>query len=334
MPVTIGRRELIAALGSVGTWPLAARAQQPPAPPRIGLLSIGTDPQRPAAWTGFFERMRELGYEEGRNVGYVRGFAAGHIDRIDAIVRDVLAAGPTLLVVTGVLESLSVQRANPPIPCVMFFTDDPIGAGLVPSLARPGGRFTGLTTMDMELDGKRIELLRTAVPGLARARLLTTGSRGSSTPRRAALARELETSATALGVTLEIVQAGAPDGVEQAIAEAAAIGVGGLLVSFDAPYFTHRPAIVEAAKRHRVPTIYGARIYVSDGGLMSYSAHIPTLSRRAADFADRILRGVDAATMPIEQPTKFEFVINLKTAKVLGLEIPPAVLAIADEVIE
>ena len=278
--------------------------------------------------------MRELGYEDGRNVAYVRGFAAGHTDRIDTIVREVLAARPTLLVVTGVLESLAIQRANPPIPSVMFFTDDPIGAGLVPSLARPGGRFTGLTTMDLELDGKRVELLRAAVPGLARARLLTTGSRGSSNPRLAALAKELQASAAALGVTLEIVQAGPPDGVERAIAEAAAVAVRGLLVSFDAPYFAHRQGIVEAAMRHRVPAIYGARIYVADGGLMSYSAHVPSLSRRAADFADRILRGVDAATLPVEQPTKFEFVINLKTAKALDLDIPPNLLALADDVIE
>lgn len=328
------RREFITLLGgAAAAWPLTARAQQPAAAPRVGLLSIGTDPERPAAWTGFFERMRELGYEDGRNVAYVRGFAAGRADRIDAIVREVLAATPVLLVVTGTVEALAIQRVNAPVPCVFFFSHDPIGAGLVPSLARPGGRFTGLTPMELELDGKRVELLRAAVPNLAQARLLTTGSRGFSDSRLAALARELQASAAKLGVTLEIVQAATLDGVERAIAEAAANG-SGLLVSFDASYFTHRQMIVDTAMRHRVPAIYGARNFVADGGLMSYAAHIPSLSRRAADFADRILRGADAATLPVEQPTRFELVINLKTAKALRIEIPPQLLALADEVIE
>ena len=215
----------------------------------------------------------------------------------------------------------------------MFLAADPIGAGLVPSLARPGGRFTGLTTMDLELDAKRVDLLREAVPELTRARLLTTGSRGSSNQRRAALAQELRASAQTLGVALEIVQADAPDGTERAISDAAA-AVRGLLVSFDAPYYAHRREIVDAAQRHRVPAIYGARDFVAVGGLMSYSAQVAGLSRRAAEFADRILRGADAAKLPVEQPTKFELVINLKTAKALGLEFPPTLLARADEVIE
>ena len=160
----------------------------------------------------FFDRMRELGYEDGHSVVYVRGFAAGRAELIETKVREVIAAKPALLVVTGAVEALAVQRVDPPMPCVMFLAADPIGAGLVPSLARPGGRFTGLTTMDLELDAKRIDLLHEAVPELTRARLLTTGSRGSSNQRGAALARELQASAQTLGVALEIVQADAPDG--------------------------------------------------------------------------------------------------------------------------
>jgi putative ABC transport system substrate-binding protein len=243
-------------------------------------------------------------------------------------------AKPTLLVVTGAVEALAVQRVDPPMPCVMFLAADPIGAGLVSSLARPGGRFTGLTTMDLELDAKRVDLLREAVPGLTRARLLTTGSRGSSNPRGAALAQELRVSAQTLGVALEIIQADAPDGTERAISDAAAAAVTGLLVSLDAPYYAHRREIVDAAERHRVPAIYGARDFAAIGGLMSYSAQVSGLSRRAAEFADRILRGADAATLPVEQPTKFELVVNLKTAKALNLEVPPNLIARADEVIE
>jgi len=216
----------------------------------------------------------------------------------------------------------------------MFLAADPIGAGLVSSLARPGGRFTGLTTMDLELDAKRVDLLREAVPGLTRVRLLTTGSRGSSNPRGAALAQELRVSAQTLGVAVEIVQADAPGGTERAISDAAAASVTGLLVSFDAPYYAHRREIVDAAHRHRVPAIYGARDFAAIGGLMSYSAQVAGLSRRAAEFADRILRGADAAALPVEQPTKFELVINLKAAKALGLEVPATLFARADEVIE
>jgi ABC-type uncharacterized transport system substrate-binding protein len=332
----IARRDFITLLGgAAAAWPITARAQQaPPAePPRVGLVSSGADPERPVVWTPFFERMRELGYEDGRSVAYVRGFAAGRAERIDAIVREVLAARPVLLVVTGGIESRAVQRLNASVACVMFLTADPIGMGLVASLARPGGGFTGLTTMDLELDSKRVELLHATVPGLARARLLTTGSRGFSNSHLVGLAQELQRSSATLGVTLDIVQA-APDSVERAIAEAAAADVGGLLISLDGPYFNRRQSIVDAAMRHRVPAIYGARNFVSDGGLMSYSAHVASLSRRAADFADRILRGADPATLPIEQPTKFEFVLNLKTANVLGLDVPPTLLALADEVIE
>ena len=210
----IGRREFITLLGgAAAAWPLAARAQQPAAAPRVGVLSIGAVPERPVViLVPFFDRMRELGYEDGHSVVYVRGFAAGRTELIETKVREVIAAKPALLVVTGAVEALAVQRVDPPMPCVMFLAADPIGAGLVPSLARPGGRFTGLTTMDLELDAKRIDLLHEAVPELTRARLLTTGSRGSSNQRGAALAQELQASAQTLGVALEIVQADAPDG--------------------------------------------------------------------------------------------------------------------------
>ena len=177
----MNRREVITVLGCAAvTWPLAARAQAPAAP-RIGLLSIGAVPERPVVWDSFFERMRELGYEDSQNIVYIRGFAAGHAERMEAMIHEVVAAKPALLVVTGAVEARAVQRVNPPMPCVMFLAADPVGSGLVPSLARPGGRFTGLTTMDLELDAKRVDLLREALPAFARAQLLTTGSRGPST---------------------------------------------------------------------------------------------------------------------------------------------------------
>jgi putative tryptophan/tyrosine transport system substrate-binding protein len=192
------RRDFITFLGGAAGWPLAASAQSLAAAPRVGLLSIGAVPERPVVWEPFFDRMRELGYEDGHSVVYVRGFGTGHAELIETMVREVIAAKPALLVVTGAVEALAVQRVDPPMPCVMFLAADPIGAGLVPSLARPGGRFTGLTTMDLELDAKRVDLLHEAIPELTRARLLTTGSRGSSNQRRAALAQELRASAQTL----------------------------------------------------------------------------------------------------------------------------------------
>ena len=330
----IRRREFITLVGgAVAGWPLAARAQRSAAAPRVGLLSIGAVPERPVVWSPFFERMRELGYEDGQSVDYVRGFAAGRAELIETMVREVIAARPALLIVTGAVEARVVQRVDAPMPCVMFLAADPIGAGLVPSLARPGGRFTGLTTMDLELDAKRVDLLHEAVPGLARVQLLTTGSRGSASPRGAGLVQELQASAQTLGVALDIEQADSLDDAERAIANAAA-AVSGLLVSFDAPYYAHRREIVDSARRYRVPAIYGARDFVAIGGLMSYSAQVAALSRRAAEFADRILRGDNAASLPVEQPTKFELVINLKSARALGLEMPDRLLARADEVIE
>src|SRR3954454_12289951 len=212
------RREFITLLGCAATCPLAARAQQPAAAPRVGLLSIGALPERPVVWSPFFERMRELGYEDGQSVAYVRGFAAGRAELIETMVREVIAARPALLIVTGAVEARAVQRVDAPMPCVMFLAADPIGAGLVPNLARPGGRFTGLTTMDLELDAKRVDLLHEAVPGLARVQLLTTGSRGSASPRGAGLVQELQASAQTLGVALDIEQADSLDGTERAIA--------------------------------------------------------------------------------------------------------------------
>ncbi|HJQ56405.1 MAG TPA: ABC transporter substrate-binding protein [Vineibacter sp.] len=323
------RRAVLASIGALAAAP--ARGQGPAL--RIGLLSIGAVPQRPVVWLPFFERMRALGYEEGRTVTYLRGFAAGQEALIEGMARELVDARPALIVITGAREALSVQRLGPPMPCVMIANPDPVGLGSVVSLARPGGRMTGLTTMDSELYGKRLELLRELVPGLARACALTSGTSPIYRPGTA-WARELEAAAGTLGIRLDVVQADAPDGTERAMAEAVAGGVGGLLVTFDGHYLAHRETVARAALRHRLPAIYGVSEFVAGGGLMSYSAKIADLSRRAADFADRILRGADPATLPVERPTTFQLTINLAAARGIGLAVPATLLDRADEVIE
>ena len=327
------RRYLIGSLGAAGLIAAqTARAQQA-GMPVVGLLSIGAVPERPVIWLSFFERMRELGYEEGRSVKYLRGFAAGRDTLIDDLAREVIAARPSLLVITGLRESVTVKRIGASIPCVMMVNPDPVGFGIVDSLARPGGRMTGLTTIDSDLYGKRLELLRELVPGLTRVRALVSGTSPLYRPD-GAWARELGATAGALGVTLDVVHADAPDGTERVIAESAAAGIGGVLVTFDGQYVAHREAIARTALRHRMPAVYGLPEFVASGGLMSYSANTNELSRRAADFADRILRGADPATLPIERPTSFLLAVNVAAARGIGLAIPPAIRARADETLE
>lgn len=325
------RRVLLASVATLAAS--HARGQTAPSAPRIGLLSIGAVPQQPVVWLPFFERMRALGYEEGRTVAYHRGFAAGREDRIEDLAREVVAARPALLVVTGARESVIVRRLDAPMPCIMMVNPDPIGLGLVTSLARPGGRMTGLTTMDSELYGKRLELLREMVPRLARVRALTSGVSPLYRPDTA-WARQLAAAAGTLGIGLDMVQADTPDAIDRVIAEAATLGIGGLVVPFDGLFVARRQDVAASALRHRLPAIYGGAEFVADGGLMSYSAKISDLSRRAADFVDRILRGADPAALPIERPTTFQLAINLAAARGIGLSVPASLLDRADEVIE
>jgi len=326
-----GRRALLylgAALGADTVF-----AQTPGSMPRVGLLSIGAVPERPIVWLPFFERMRELGYEEGRSITYLRSFAAGRDSIIEQLARELIESRPTLLVITGAREAAAVQQFGATMPCIMMTNPDPVGLGHVASLSRPGGRMTGLTTMDSELYGKRLELLREMVPGLKRARVLVSGTSPLYRPE-GAWAHALIALAGTAGVSLDVLQADAPEGTERAMAEAVANGIGGVLVTFDGQYLAHREAMARSALRHRLPAIYGLPEFVVDGGLMSYSARIADLSRRAADFADRILRGANPASLPIERPTTFALALNLVAARGIGLTVPPPLLASASEVIE
>jgi putative ABC transport system substrate-binding protein len=316
----------------VGGLPPAA-SQEPAKTPRVGLLSIGADSPRPPLWQPFFERTRELGYVEGRNITFERGFAAGREELLQRFADDFLRLNVDAIVVTGQREILAAKRATSSIPIVMFFNPDPVGMGVVASLARPGGNVTGLTTMDFAIYDKRIEILKEAIPGLARVALFVSPGNLTYKPDTA-WSRNIVTAARSIGVDLKVVVAAAPDEIDRMVATAIASGVGAVVIAFDGQYVAHRKVIADIMVRHKMPAIFGVREHVLAGGLMAYSARSADLSGRAADYLDRVLKGAKPADLPVEQPTKFELVLNLKTAKALGLTIPPALLARADEVIE
>jgi putative tryptophan/tyrosine transport system substrate-binding protein len=326
------RREFITLVGGVAAWPLAARAQQDDRVPRIGLVSVGADPGNPVVYVPFFEQMRQLGYVEGQNILFERRFAAGRDELINDFTADLVRRAVDIIVVTGQREVLAAKQATASIPIVMVVNPDPIGMGVAASLARPGGNVTGLTTMDFGIYGKRVEILKEAVPDLKKGALLVSPT-NLTYKRGTQWARDVEIAARGVGVELAIIEAASAD-VDGAIAAAVAGRAGGLVIAFDGVYVARRVEIAESAIKHRVPAIFGFREHAEVGGLLVYAARISDLSRRAAFFVDRILKGTKPANLPIEQPTKFDLILNLKTAKALGLEVPPTLLARADEVIE
>ena len=327
------RREFITLLGgAAAAWPMVAHTQQPAMRPIIGLVSIGASPTDPANFRPFLEQMRELGYIDGQNVAFDRRFAAGDDGLIEGFVADLVRRPVDIIVATGTREVAAAKQATSSIPIVTFITPDPIGMGFAQSLARPGGNVTGLTTMDVEIYGKRTELLKQAVPNLKRVGVLISG-RQLLYMRVSPWAQNFEAAARSLGVELDIVEAD-ENNLDSAIAALAKNGAHGLVVTSDGVYVAHGKSLAESAIKHRLPGIFAYREQVRAGGLLAYAAKVEDLSRRAAFFVDRIVRGERPADLPIERPTKFELVINLKTARALGLEIPPALLALADEVIE
>jgi putative ABC transport system substrate-binding protein len=325
------RRDFFTLLGGSAAWPIAARAQQARKLPIIGLVSIGASPADPANFRPFLEQMREFGYVDGQNVIFDRRFAAGDDGLISGFVADLVRRPVDIIVATGTREVIAAKRATSSIPIVTFVHPDPVGTGLAASLARPGGNVTGLTTMDREIYGKRIEILKRAVPNLKRAGVLISG-RQRFYQRSSPWARTFETDARSLGIELDIVEADESN-LDSALAVLAARGAHGLVVTSDGVYVAHGKVLAEGAIKHRLPGIFTFRQQVQAGGLLSYAARVPDLSRRAAFFVDRILKGAKPADLPIEQPTKFDLVINLTTAKSLGVEIPPTLLAQVNEAI-
>jgi len=324
------RREFITLIGgAAAAWPLAVRAQQPGKLPTIGFLGANTrlvDSQRLA---GFVERLRELGWIENRTVAIEYRWGEGRNERFAQFAAEFVRRNVDVIVTGGTASVIAVKQATSTIPIVFATAGDPVGTGLVTSLAKPGGNVTGLSAQVPDLVGKRLELLREVVPGLRRLAILTNIGNPVIVLER----DEIRTTAHTIGleaITMEIQRA---EDIAPAF-EALKGGADALYVPADPLIFTNLVRINSLALGARLPTMHGSREYVEAGGLMSYGPNFPDLYRRAADYVDKILRGAKPADLPVEQPTKFDLVLNLTTAKVLGLTIPESFLLRADEVIE
>jgi putative ABC transport system substrate-binding protein len=326
------RRDTVIALLALGAAPLAAEAQQAAKVARIGFLSVGlaANPQRRDA---FLQGLRDLGYVEGRNVA-IEYRDAGELERVPALAAELVALKvDVIFVAAGTRVTLGAMQATKTIPIVFTGVGDPVESGLVTNLARPGGNVTGLSSLDPELVGKRLELLKQAVPGVDRVAVLwLPGALGERTDKD--MLTGADVAARALGLRLQFVEARGPDEFARAFSDMSSARAGALTVLPSARFQREHRRLVDLAANNRLPAVYASREFVDAGGLMSYGASQPDLSRRAATYVDKILKGAKPGDLPVEQPTKFELVINLKAAKALGLTIPQSVLAHADEVIQ
>ncbi len=324
----MNKRETIVALVALGAVPLAAEAQQATKIPRIGYLS-GNLANGLHMTEGFRQGLRDLGYVEGRNVAIEFRDAQGKLERLPALAAELVALKVDVIVVGGTVAALAAKQATKTLPIVFISAIDPVADGLVTSLARPGGNVTGLSALAPELVGKRLEQLKQAVPGVSQVAVLwQPGALGERTEKD--LRKQAEVAARALGVRLQFVEARGPDDFNRAFSDMTRAHAGALTVLGSTMLINERRRLVDLAAKYRLPAVYGLREYVDAGGLMCYGPNNADMSRRAATYVDKILKGAKPDDLPVEQPTKFELVINLKTAKALGLSIPPSLLQHAE----
>src|SRR5262245_32307808 len=308
--------------------PLATEAQPPGKVYRIGFLS--TDPPPARGWEALLDGLRERGYREGQNLVFERRFSEGKAERFPELAAELVRLQVDCILVITTPAALAAKHATQTIPIVMTSAIDPVGAGLVASLARPGGNLTGLSTLVPELSVKRLELLKEVVPGLTRVAVLWN----AANPANASVWQETQAAAHALGLQLHAQDVRSPQDLRGALALTAQVRPEALLVLGDSLLYMHEQHLVEFATQHHLPSMFSRRESVMAGGLMSYASSLPARYRRAADYVDKILKGAKPADLPVEQPMKFELVINLKTAQALGFTIPPTLLLLADEVIQ
>jgi putative tryptophan/tyrosine transport system substrate-binding protein len=306
-----------------------AEAQQPKKVPRIGFLAAVSHSANSVRFEAFRNALRELGYVEGKNIVIEWRYADGKPDRLPALAAELVHLKVNVIVTGGSTATRPAKEATNTIPIVMAQDTDPVGNGFVASLGRPGGNITGLATLAPELSGKQLELLKEIVPTLSRVAVLGTSTRSGN----AQSLKETELAAGAFGVKLQYLDILSPKDIETAF-QAASKGRADAILVLTSPFATsQRKQLIDLTVKNRLPAIYDRAEFVEDGGLMTYSVSSTDLFRRAATYVDKILKGAKPADLPVEQPTKFELVINLKTAKQIGLTIPPNVLARADKVI-
>jgi putative ABC transport system substrate-binding protein len=327
------RRAVIAGLGSAAAWPLAARAQQAPERMRrIGVLQslAGDDPEGPTRMAGFMQGLQQLGWIEGRNFRIDSRWAAGDADLHRRYAAELVALAPDVILATASPSVSALQAATRTIPIVFAHSVDPVGAGFVDSLARPGGNATGFILHEYGLGAKWLELLKEIAPRVTRVAVLRDAAIAAGTGQFGAI----QSVAPSFGMELSPVNVRDASGIDRAIAEFAHSPNGGLIVTASPLVTLHRELIVELAARHKMPAVYNLREFVTSGGLISYGPDIIDNYRRAAGYVDRVLKGEKPADLAVQAPTKYELVLNLKTAAAIGLTFSDGIRARADEVIE
>jgi putative ABC transport system substrate-binding protein len=330
----VKRREFVTLLGgAVVAWPVAARAQEATSTiRRVGFLLPGV--ARTTAVRGlleaFREGLKEYGWVEGQNISVDYRFAEGKEDALPGIAAALVQSWLDVIVAEGTPAIQAAKNVTQTVPIVMAVSNDPVGSGLVASLNRPGGNITGLSVLSQELGGKRLQLLTEIIPGLARVAVLSNPSNPSNT----LLLEQTKAAAQSLGVEIHVAEVQGPDRFESAFAAVAAAHAGALIVLGDGMLYSQQPRIVTFAAASHLPALFGEKEGAEAGGLIAYGPSIPAGFRRAAAYVDKILRGAKPADLPVEQPTKFELVVNLQTARAIGVTIPTSILLRADEVIE
>jgi putative tryptophan/tyrosine transport system substrate-binding protein len=323
------RREFITLFGGATAWPLVARAQQP-AMPVIGFIHSASLERRREQVVAYREGLKEAGFVEGRNVSIEYRWAENQYHQLPELAADLVRRHVTVIAAMGAPTAQAAKAATSTIPIVFMTSGDPVRSGLISSLNRPGGNLTGVSEIGEELEGKRLGLLHELMPGATRIAMLIN----PNSPFAESLVAQVRTGASLIGLQIEVLTASDSQDIDTAFASLAQKHVGGLLISVDPLFLSRRVQLAMQAVRHLVPTIFPIREDAEAGGLMSYGASNTDVYRQAGVYTGRILNGEKPAEMPVQQPTKFQFVVNLQTAKVIGLEVPPTLLARADEVIE
>jgi putative ABC transport system substrate-binding protein len=333
MAIGVGRREFISVLGgAVAAWPFAAHAQQPEQMRRVGMLFgiAADDPNAQAEHAAFLQGLQQLGWTEGRNVRIDPRWAGGNAAALRKYAAELVALAPDVILSVGSASAGPLLEATRTVPIVFVIIPDPVGAGYVDSLSRPGGNATGFMMFEYSLCGKWVELLKEIAPGVTRAAVLRDPAIAAGIGQFAVI----QSVAPALGVEVNPVSVRDATEIERAVTAFAQSANGGLILTASPLSGVHRDLIITLAARFKLPVVYGERSYIAAGGLISYGPNFLDQCRRAAGYVDRILKGEKPADLPVQAPTKYELVINLKTAKALGLTFPQSILARADDVIE
>jgi len=327
----VKRREFISLLGgAAAAWSLEARAQQAGKRYMVGILSAGGSSVQAALNAAFSDGLREWGWVEGKNVVFENRNAENQLERLPELAADLIRLKVDVIVAAGTLAPLAAKQATATIPIVMTTAGDPLGSGLVASLARPGGNVTGMSLMVPDLGAKRLELLKELLPRLSRVAVLWN----AANPYSALVYKETQAGGRTLGIDVQSLDVRGPDDFDSTFEAARRLRPDALITVEDPLTASYRKHIVDFAAGQQLPSLHGIREFVAAGGLISYGANLADLSRRAAYYVDKIFKGAKPADLPVQQPTKFEMVINAQTARMLGLTVPPTLLARADEVIE